>query len=232
MNSELIAPLIKKAILGIFVLVIFTFGYDYYTFENDADSPLNTKKAEIVAMQTKIAGLQTKVKQAEEFYRTLENKKAELRRYAEQLSELKATVSESLDVPAFMKLIVTEAKKVGLGVVGLKPTKLTLHKYYAEQAFEMSFQGVFVQLLVFLDRMSHAQKIVRVDNFAMKPKSGNIGKFIELVGTVEIKSYYYINTPEDEIGKTPPGGASAPAGKAGAAPAAAATDPNMKKGAG
>ncbi|MBC7691105.1 MAG: type 4a pilus biogenesis protein PilO [Methylotenera sp.] len=196
--------LIKKLIWGLFVLVAAFYGYDYYTFENSPESPLNMKKAEIVTLQTQVSDLQGKIKKAEDFFKTLEAKKAELRRYAGQLGELKTSVSDSLDVPSFMKLIVTEAKKVGLSVVALKPTKLTKQKYYAEQAFDLSFQGVYVQLLVFLDRMSQAQKIVRVDDFTMKPKSGNTGKFIELVGNIEIKTYYYISTAEDNVGVLPP----------------------------
>ena len=196
------------------VLYLGWLGYDYYQFEFDSSSPLIMARAETVAKATEIKAVELKIKQAKDFYKNLEAKKTELRALAEQLNGMKSTLTEGFDVPTFMKLVVTEAKKIGLTVTGLKPTTETKKEYYTEQAFDLTFQGVYAQVLVFLDRLSQAQKIVRVDNFVIHPRNATASRYTELDGTIEIKAFSYVGTRDDELNKA---SAPAPATPAGAA---------------
>ena len=196
------------------VLYLGWLGYDYYQFEYDASSPMMIQKAEAVAKSAEIKSVELKIKQAKDFYKNLETKKAELRALAEQLNGMKSTLTEGFDVPTFMKLVVTEAKKIGLIVTGLKPTKETKKEYYTEQAFDLTFQGVYAQVLVFLDRLSQAQKIVRVDNFVIHPRAAAASRYTELDGTIEIKAFSYVGTRDDELNKASVPPAAGPAGAA------------------
>ena len=172
-------------------------GWDYYQFSFDASSPLLTQKAEIISQTAAAQAVDLKIKQAKDFYKNLEAKKAELRALAEQLNGMKSTLTEGFDVPTFMKLVITEAKKIGLTVTGLRPTTETKKEYYTEQAFDLTFQGVYAQVLVFLDRLSQAQKIVRVDNFTIHPRTTSASRYTELDGTIEIKAFSYVGTKDD-----------------------------------
>ena len=78
----------------------------------------------------------SKVKEeAEEFYKSLNVKREQIRIQADQLSEKKAIISEEVDVPAFIKMLVTEAKRVGLSVYSIKPAKENKEQFYIEQNF-------------------------------------------------------------------------------------------------
>lgn len=203
MNREMLKERLEKfPITLLLVLFLGYLAYDYSVFMNDPASLLTAKKTELKGAKEINNKIQERVKQANEYVRNLEAKTAEIRRLAVELEGMKATLTESLDVPGFMKMAITEAKKVGLVVLGLKPTALNKSEYYVEQAFELNFRGVYVQLLVFLDRLSQAQKIVRVDNFSIKPKGGGSSRYVELEGTVQIKTYYYLGSKADELGRT------------------------------
>ncbi|OFZ78787.1 MAG: hypothetical protein A2583_09665 [Bdellovibrionales bacterium RIFOXYD1_FULL_53_11] len=188
-------------------------GYGLYSFLNDASSPLLQKKSQIETSRKEINSLKEQLKQAEEFYRTLEAKKIQLRELAKKLDEMKGTLSEQLDVPGFMKTVVTEAKRIGIKVLGLKPKGAVVKEFYIEQPFEMAFHGVYVQLVVFLERIASSQKITRVDNFSIKSVGSSLSKYVELDGTVELKVYRYLASKADELAKS---GQVAPAGQEGA----------------
>jgi Tfp pilus assembly protein PilO len=193
-------------------------GYDAYTFVNASDSPLGQKSAELQTVQKENGDLQVKIKKANDFFKSLDAKKAELRTLAQTLDDLKTTLSTETDVPGFMKMAVTEAKRVGLAVMGIKPLAEVEREYYKEQPFELEFRGVYVQLLVFLDRLSNVQNIVRVDDFDIKPIGLSTSRFVELDGVVKIKTYKYVGTKADAIGRpgdTKPNPASSPVQGAG-----------------
>lgn len=205
------------------LLVWATFlGWEYYSYESSDTSPLVQKRIEKENVRNENAGLETQLKRVKEFAKNLEIKRLEIRNLTLELDSLKATISEDLNLPDFMKSTLTEARKVGLTVLSLKPTLGSKHEYYAEQAFDLKFRGAFVQVVVFLDRLANMQKVVRVDNFEMKPLGSNMAKIVELQGTVEIKAYRYVGSKADDLGKalnstTPPvqpstSGASPPGG--------------------
>lgn len=214
MNQERLKEILHKIPwTGIAAVIALYMGYDYYWFTTDAASPLVQKQAQIVTITEENEKLKTKIKQANDFLKSLDAKKAELRALHQQLQDMKGTLSETLDVPDFMKTTITEAKKVGLAVLSLKPTESAKKEYYAEQAFDLAFKGVFVQLVVFFDRVANLQKIVRVENFALKPVSSSLSRYVELEGVVQLKVYRYIGSKADTLGTpaTLPTGTGAPA---------------------
>jgi len=193
MNSDRLKEILNKIPFSVLLLAYIGYlGFDYQTFTTDPASPLVSKQGQVESIKADTQKLQSKLKEANEFLASLEGKKLEIRKLAQELEEVKDALSENLDIPEFMKTAVTEATKVGLRVVSIKPTESTKHEFYAEQAFEMTFSGVYVQLLVFLERMSNVQKIVRVDNFAIRPRGSASSKYVELEGIVELKVYRYL----------------------------------------
>ena len=177
-------------------------SYDYYyDFQKNPESPKNLKLAEIEVVKAQNEVLKKRIREIDEFFKNLEVKKQELRALALQLDSLKASLSESIDVPAFMNLITTEARKLGLTVAKIRPAEGRKLDYYGVQDFELNFRGGYVQLLVFLNRLSQSAKIMRVDTYRMKPRGSARSRFVELEGMVQIKAYYYIGSKEDRMGR-------------------------------
>lgn len=176
-------------------------AFDYYSYTNDAESPLVQKIAQIEVMKKESVALQKKVKEMQEFSKKLEQKRAELRDLAQQLDAMKSGISEEIDVAQFLKATTSEAKKVGLKVVSLKPASPVSQEFYQEQPFDFQFKGVYVQLLVFLDRLSALQQIVRVENFDVKNITPSSSSIVELDGTIQIKTFKYLASKADEVAK-------------------------------
>jgi Tfp pilus assembly protein PilO len=216
MDAERIREMINKIpVMPIVGAILLYYGYIYYTFTTDPSSPLGQKKAEIELARNETQVLERKLREAQDFLKNLESKKQELRTLAAELDGIKATLSTSLDVGEFMRMVVTEAKKVGLSVISLKPAEQRKSEYYVEQVFDMTIRGVYVQVLVFLDRMSQVQKIVRIDEFGLRPISQLNAKFVQLEGAFKIKAYYYQGSKADELARDPAPASGSEAAKEG-----------------
>jgi Tfp pilus assembly protein PilO len=187
-------------------------AYDYQQFNTDPGSPFVMKQSEVNAAKVSKAKLEGKLKEAVAFAKTLDAKRNELRGLAVELQSMKETISENLDVPSFMKMTITEAKKVGLNIQSLKPKGSQPKEFYSEELFQMTFKGVFVQLLAFLQRLSNVAELANVENFEMKSIGSKRGRYVELEGMVEIKAYKYLGSKADSIGKPDSTTLSPPAG--------------------
>jgi Tfp pilus assembly protein PilO len=194
--------IIPKVLLPLFVLGLAYLGWDYYDFMMGVNSPLVEKSARIKAMSEENVRIREKIKQANEFYSTLKRKRVELRALATQLDEMKTSLSDDLDVPNLIKMVVAEATKVGLKVMSLKPTTIKTSEYYAEQSFDLMFHGAFAQLVLFLQRVSNLERIIRVDNFDIRRNGPSNSLFVEINGTVQLKAYKYLGSKADEIAKS------------------------------
>ena len=117
MNTDKAVEKLKAALaripIGLLLAVYAGYlGFDYYTFTAAPESPLIQKQSEYEALKKDNVVLQTKIKKANDFFKSLDAKKSELRKLAQTLEELKGTVTTDIDIPGFMKMIVTEARRV------------------------------------------------------------------------------------------------------------------------
>lgn len=183
--------------VGMLMVYLLWVGYQTYGFLEDPASPLQMKKTDVVKQEEKNKQLDQKVKAAKEFYKNLDVKRLTLRNLTGQLNETRATLSEENDIPGFIKLVVTEAKKVGLTVSSIQPTTETVKELWVEQKFEMQYRGVFVQLLVFLQRLANLQKIIRSDEIDLKPVGQSNGRFVEIEGRMILQTFRYSASKTD-----------------------------------
>jgi len=184
-----------------FFVIVGYLGWDFYSFTTDPTSELGTHVAALAEKKNAIAVKEKKIAEAKTFYQNLEKKRDELRKLSTELATMKSTLTENNDVPAFMKLVLNEAKRVGLMVTSLSPLASQPKQYYIEQPFDLAFQGVYVQLIAFLDRLAQAERIVRIDDFTVKPRGNSVrgNKFVELEGSIKVRSFVYLGTTEDAV---------------------------------
>lgn len=186
-------------------------GYDVYQFLTDPGSELVSKRAQMQNLEESNRQLETQVKQAEEFFKSLEAKKSEIRNLANQLNEMKVTLSNDLDVPSLLKVIAYEAQRVGLRVQSIKPGVMQKKELYVESSFDLEFRGVFAQLVIFMQRLAQAQRILKIENFSVEPiasagqsSTAAANRYVELKGVLQILAYAYNPSKADEIAEKSP----------------------------
>lgn len=205
------------------IVILLALGWQFYGFNHDTDSELLQKRQQLESVNSEIKETQKKLKNMQDFLRTLENQKVELRKLALQLEETKAMVSEQMDYGLLMRLIDGEAKKVGLIVDGLKPGAESKFPYYVEQAFDLKFRGVYIQLQVFLEHLAALEKIIRVGDIMVKPITAANSRFVQLDGQMILNAYRYVGSDADTKGKENQSTESTTSGAAAAAASGASS---------
>lgn len=198
--AEQLKQLVQKIPFGLMILgVIAMLGWDYYSFMNHADSELGQAKSQLEAARAQTQKLKKKVAEAREFYGTLQTKREVLRALASELNSMKVTLTEQVDSAEFLKTLVTEAQKVGLTVMGVKPEGEVPHELYMEKQFRLKVKGLYVQLVVFLERIAKVKKITRIDEYAIQAGNAGTQKYVELTGDFLVSVYYYTGSQADQI---------------------------------
>jgi len=202
LNAEsILGPLgrIPWSLIG-FGIVLY-FGWQYYDFENNEQSELNQEKARVVSIREDIDRKNKKLKEVEAFKQTVFDRRRKIDEMRAELDAKKLAVSERVDAAEFMGVLNGQARRVGLEVMRLEPGQSATKELYAEHPFKLSFRGVFVQFLVFLERLAKLDKIVRVDRFDVRPSSkAQVSRsLVELEGQLEMKVYRYVNSAADSL---------------------------------
>src|SRR6185437_10414404 len=125
----------RLPLLPIFAALALYQGYSYYEFSHDPSGALVQEQSQLSSVKDQNADLQRKIAAAKSFFQTLSQKRDELRAMATQLDQMKTVLTEDLDIPGFIKIVVTEARKVGLRVLSIKPSPPNEQPYYTEQPF-------------------------------------------------------------------------------------------------
>ena len=184
--------------ITILMLYLGYLAYDTYDFLEGSGSPLQEKLAALKKEETKVRELDKKLKEAEEFIKNLDVKRQTLRNLTQQLNETRATLSEEMDVPAFIKMVGTEARKVGLTVLSMQPAGEKQQELWVEERFDVTYKGVFVQILVFLQRKASVQKIIRTEDITVHPQGSPSSRFVEIEGKLVLQTYRYLGAKGDD----------------------------------
>ncbi len=199
MNFDLLKDFTEKVPFTFLLFVYLAYlGFDLYSFENDLNSIKFQKVKQIETLRDVKSKLDAKSKELAQFVKNIELKKVEIRSLTQQLQDVKGSLSENIDKPAFMKMIGTEALKVGLSVKSSQPGIIKVKEYYAEQSFSFIFKGIFIQTIAFLDRISNVSQIVRADGYSLKSTGKMLSeKYPEIEAEIEFKTYKYIGSKAD-----------------------------------
>lgn len=175
-------------------------GWNYYGFiENDPNSPLKVKQQQVVQAEQGVQQLRKKVQEGREFSQSLEHKREELRQLAQRLTDMRETLSEQIDIPAVLKLVLTEAQKLRISVRAVKPGKEISKDLFTEQSFDMEFRGLYSQFVAFLSRIASSTTIIKTGKIELKPDSDQAERYVPLIGKVELKAFRYSGSKADEI---------------------------------
>lgn len=186
----------------VFLAVVLFLGYQYYEFQYASDGQYEMHQIQLKKKKDEVAALKKKLEDGQKFLKNLEAKKDELRSQVKKLSEYQDMLSEGLDVPALIKMLLTETKKIQLRVDRIEPGRKVPKEYYLEQEFKMDVKGSYSQMILFAQRVSQLQKILRIEAFSFKPSNAATAKITnQLDGQFSVRAYQYTPSKEDVIAR-------------------------------
>lgn len=187
-----------------FLLIFFAYalylGAQLYQFQFSSDGVMEMHQAKIKQTKSELDVLKKKYVEGQKFMKTLEAKKDDLRAQVKKLSEYQGVLSEGLDVPSLIKILITESKRIQLKVDRIEPGRRIPKEYCLEQEFKLDVRGTYAQMLLLAQRISQLQRVLRIEAFSLKPSSSSIARSSnQLDGQLSVRAYQYTPSKEDTM---------------------------------
>jgi Tfp pilus assembly protein PilO len=185
-----------------FILIFLAYaaylGLEYYQFQFAPDGKFEMHQMQMKQSRVELDGLKKKLAEGQKFMQTLDIKKEELRGRVKKLSEYQGMLSEGLDVPSLIKMMITETKRIQLKVDRIEPGRKIPREFYLEQEFKMDVKGSYFQMVLLAQRISQLQRILRIESFSLKPSLSMSSRVSnQLDGQLSVRAYQYTSSKED-----------------------------------
>ena len=184
----------------IFVSYLAYTGVQFYQFNTADDGQVVQHQAKMKVVHGELDGLRKKLAEGQKFMKSLEVRKSELRLRAQKLTEYQGMLSEGLDVPSLIKMLLTETKVIQLKVDRIEPGRRIPREFYVEQEFKLNIKGSFSQMVLFAQRVSQLQRILKIESFSFKPAmTTNVRSSNQLDALLSVRAYQYTPSKEDTM---------------------------------
>jgi len=196
----MIEKLKRVPFILIFVIYLGYTGVQFYEFSSSPDGQVEQHQVKMKQVREELDGFRKKLVEGQKFMKSLELRKTELRERVAKLSEYQGMLSEGLDVPSLIKMLLTETKKIQLKVDKIEPGRRIPKEFYVEQEFKLNVRGSFSQMVLFAQRVSQLQRILKIESFSFKPSVATGSRSSnQLDALLSVRAYQYTPSKEDTM---------------------------------
>lgn len=176
----------QKIFLAFLVCLLFGVGY-YYLYYRDASR-------EVVNLETRLAELESKIKEQEVIAKNLPSFREEVRRLEEQLGLLLEQLPNSAEIPSLLKSISDLGKESGLDFLKFAPKGEAKKGFYAEIPFSLNLTGDYHAFALFADRVAHLPRIVNLMDISFKSPKPTGSDRVEVNVTCSATTFRFLET--------------------------------------
>lgn len=167
-----------KLAIGVLLALLPAIGY-YVMFHLEIENEIASAKGKHTKLQEdlKVA------KKAEELYR---QDVEELNRRERNRAELVKVLPEAAEYHAFLSSVQSVANLVGVELAAWTPKEEIPEQFYARVPMQLELRGRFHQLAKFFYNMGHSERIINMENIALKKpevKDGEVYLSVSVLAT-------------------------------------------------
>lgn len=159
----------QKVLLSVLFCGLVVAGY-YYLYYRAASQRIG-------AMETQLAGLQSKIREQQAIAGNLRSFQEEVQRLEAQLSLLLEQLPNSAEIPSLLKSVSDLGRESGLEFLRFAPSGEIRKDFYAEIPVSISVNGEYHSFALFSDKVARYPRIVNLSNIAFsspKPSGDNL----------------------------------------------------------
>jgi len=146
----------QKVLLAILFCGLVVAGY-YYLYYREASQRIG-------AMETQLAGLQSKIREQQAIAGNLRSFQDEVLRLEARLSILLEQLPNSAEIPSLLKSVSDLGKESGLDFLRFAPSGEIKKDFYAEIPVSISVNGDYHSFALFTDKVARYPRIVNLSN--------------------------------------------------------------------
>jgi len=159
----------QKVLLAVLFCGLVVAGY-YYLYYREASQRIG-------AMETQLAGLQSKIREQQAIAGNLRSFQDEVLRLEARLSILLEQLPNSAEIPSLLKSVSDLGKESGLDFLRFAPSGEIRKDFYAEIPVSISVNGDYHSFALFTDKVARYPRIVNLSNITFsspKPAGDNL----------------------------------------------------------
>jgi len=159
----------QKVLLAVLFCGLVVAGY-YYLYYREASQRIG-------AMETQLAGLQSKIREQQAIAGNLRSFQDEVLRLEARLSILLEQLPNSAEIPSLLKSVSDLGKESGLDFLRFAPSGEIRKDFYAEIPVSISVNGDYHSFALFSDKVARYPRIVNLSNITFsspKPAGDNL----------------------------------------------------------
>ena len=180
-------PTSQKVLIVILTVLLIEGGFYYFIYTNNSTKIRRLEK-DIRQMQTRLVRLKKKS-------RELKKLKQEVTRAKKRLALISQLLPKQKEIPSLLDSISRSGTEARLEFLVFKPRKERLKNFYAEIPIDIEVRGTYHQVAIFLDKLSHLQRIVSARNLSMA-RAGEENDEIILKTKCTTVTYRYIESSQ------------------------------------
>jgi type IV pilus assembly protein PilO len=163
--SNALAKLPWYGQIGVFAgLALVLVGVFYYYMETPAQEAMTSRRAELTAVQARVANGQLMARRLPEFRKEIADLEA-------RLEVLKPILPTDRDAGDLLRRVQTLAVQSNLTILGFRPQSITLNEIHAEWPISLQLEGSYHNLGVFLDRVSKFPRLINIGAMNLTAKN-------------------------------------------------------------
>lgn len=172
----------RGLILGVLVILLGA-GFYMLLYKPKADE-IKAKKGILATLNTEVQDLRIIEAKNKEFKRMIADLKGQLEAARQQLPGEK-------DIPKMLEEIAHFGREAGVEFISFRPGSEVKQDFYNEVPMSLSIRGPFHNIGLFLDKISHYQRIISVSNLSMGSPSEKEG-YLMLTSSCLATTYRYV----------------------------------------
>ena len=132
----------------------------------------------LAATETELEELATKNKASERFEKEKQEKLMEIQKMAEELNKALDKLPKASDIPLILSSFADISDRVGLEFSRFEPGQSvkSSNPYFMETPIKVELKGNFIQIMSFLDEVSHLKRIIVGKSLSLKGQKNDSTK--------------------------------------------------------
>jgi type IV pilus assembly protein PilO len=171
--------------MGIAAAVVCLVGGFYYFLFQDQQVKFATMEAEATRLDSARLEKRTYVEHLPLY-------EARFTDLSHDLDAAKILLPDTADVPQFLALLNNSAREAGMRISRFEPRDEIPREFFSEIVFNLTVSGSYHEIALFIDRISHFERIVNVSDIVMRePKSENDKAIVQ--GSFDVKTFRFLS---------------------------------------
>lgn len=167
-------------------------GWSLFEAYEEHGTNLEMKINELSSVETTFKSRNRKVMETQDFKKRKEESQQDLEKVEAELKKIKSKLISDGEQTQVLQDLSTDGETLNMQNLNFSPRQQITKGLYFVNGFDIKGSGTYLQLLIFLERLSFANRIYNIDQLSIKgkeqAKSGRLN-FVDFNMTIEAYQY-------------------------------------------